>query len=68
MTDRHAGYIITLDKDVREDDAEFVLNAIRMIKGVTAVDPIVSDNRLHMAELRAKTEIREKLFKVLYDG
>jgi hypothetical protein len=41
MTARHAGYLITLDEDVREDDAEEgVLNAIRMIKGVTAVEPV----------------------------
>ena len=34
MTDRHCGYIITLENDIREDDAEATINALRMIKGV----------------------------------
>lgn len=33
MTDRHAGYIVTLAADIREDDAEHIINAIRMVKG-----------------------------------
>lgn len=49
MTDRHAGYLITLAEDVREDDAEHVLNALRMIKGVATVEPVVSDYGLHIA-------------------
>jgi hypothetical protein len=30
MTDRHAGYIATLAEDVREDDAEPILTALRI--------------------------------------
>ena len=29
MTDRHAGYVVTLNEDIREDDAEAIINAIR---------------------------------------
>lgn len=43
MTDRHAGYVVTLDRDIREDDAEAVLNAIRMVKGVASVTPVDGD-------------------------
>lgn len=42
MTDRHAGYLITLEEDVRSDDAESIINALRMVKGVLHVEPIVS--------------------------
>lgn len=42
MTDRHSGYVVVLDHDMREDDAEAILNAIRMIKGVATVEPVVS--------------------------
>lgn len=43
MTDRHAGYVVVLANNVREDDAEEgVLNAIRMIKGVISVEPIIA--------------------------
>ena len=49
MTDRHAGYIVTLDHDIREDDAETIINAIRALKFVATVEPVVSDFRLQMA-------------------
>jgi hypothetical protein len=34
MTDRYNSLTVVLDRDIREDDAEHILNAIRMIKGV----------------------------------
>lgn len=63
MTDRHAGYIVTLARDIREDDAERIISAILMIKGVMSVDPVVADVGLHMAERRARQDIRDKLWK-----
>jgi hypothetical protein len=33
MSDRLKGCIVSFDHDIREDDAEFYLNAIRAIKG-----------------------------------
>lgn len=53
MTDRHAGYVITLEEDVREDDAAAIKTALSMIKGVLSVEPVVSDPGLHIAEERA---------------
>lgn len=44
MTDRHSGYIVILDRDIREDDAEeSVIAALRMIRGVADVKPILAD-------------------------
>jgi hypothetical protein len=54
MTDRLAGYIVTLAEDVRVDDAEDITKAIGMVKGVSSVKPIVADLQLHMAEDRIK--------------
>jgi hypothetical protein len=34
VTDRHSGYIVVLAEDIREDDAEGTLNALRMVRGV----------------------------------
>ena len=44
MTDRITAYLVTLDEPIREDDAEPTLAAIRQIKGVASVKPVVSDN------------------------
>jgi hypothetical protein len=66
MTDRHAGYIVALEKDIREDDAEAIINAIQMVRGVLSVEPIVADGSLWLAEQRARDDYREKLWRVLY--
>lgn len=64
MTDRLAGYIVTLTDDVRVDDAEEITRAIGMIRGVATVRPIVSDIQLHMAEDRAK----HRYLMAMYDA
>jgi hypothetical protein len=50
VTDRHSGYIVVLADDIREDDAEEgVLNAIRMIKGVVSVKPVLAGGQQQYA-------------------
>lgn len=65
VTDRHAGYIVTLADDIREDDAEAIIQALLMIKGVARVEPVVADYALHLATTRAKGEITDKLRQLL---
>ena len=67
MTDRYNAVVVAFDRDIREDDAEAVINAIRMIKGVVNVTPNVTDISDHVAAMRAKRELREKLLAV-YDS
>ena len=66
MTDRYHSIVVVLEKDMREDDAEYTLNAIRMIKGVLSVKQRISNPDTHMAEERAKREYANKLTHVLY--
>ena len=68
MTDRHAGYIVTLENDIREDDAEYIINALLMVKGVISVRPIVSDVELMVAKDRVDLQWREKLHQLLHDS
>lgn len=65
MTDRHSGYVVTLAEDIRSDDAEAILHAIRMVKGVLTVKPIVSDYTQSMAEDRARHELEMRLYRAL---
>ena len=63
MTDRHSGYVVVLQEDLREEDAEAVLNALRMTKGVLSVEPIVADFTAGtIAAMRVQSEIRAKLY------
>lgn len=66
MTDRHSGYIVTLDRDIREDDAEAIVRALRMIKGVLSVEPQISDPMLHIAQERARYDLGRKLLAIIY--
>ncbi len=66
MTDRYHSLTVVLEKDFRDDDAESILNAIEMIKGVLSVKPHISDCDSNMAEDRARRELGQKLWEILY--
>jgi hypothetical protein len=62
MTTRHSGYIITLEKDLRNDDDEEIRTAIRMIRGVLSCEPIKADDiGVHIATERVRMEVSIKL-------
>ena len=62
MTDRVKGLIVTLDRDIRIDDVEHAVNAVKMIKGVSSVQLSISTPEDHMARARVMSEIRDKLY------
>lgn len=65
MTDRVKGLIVLLGKDIRTDDCEAIVEAIKMVKGVAAVSMDVSDHNDWMARERVRLELREKLWEIL---
>lgn len=66
MTDRHAAYVVVLDEEVREDQAEGILTALRMVKGVTSVRPVTSNVTLQIAEEQAVSRLRGKVLDAVY--
>ena len=66
MTNRYHSLTVALDRDIRDDDAEPILMAIRMIKGVLSVKPKVADMDSNMAEDRARIDLGQKLWDVIY--
>ena len=69
MTDRHAGYLVTLDEDLRSDDAEEILTALRMVKGVLAVEPIIArPSQEQIGYQRADHEWRLRIYGLLDGG
>lgn len=65
MTDRYYALTVVLEKDIRSDDAERLIDAIHMLRGVLSVVPNVADSTTWMAEERAKIELKNKIFEVL---
>jgi len=65
MTDRIYAYTVVLDREIREDDAEAITNAIRMIKHVADVTPLVTTPAIYFAERRARHELEQRLLAAL---
>jgi hypothetical protein len=42
MTTRVSGFVVTLEQDIREDDAQEIVRAILLLKGVVNIDAIGS--------------------------
>lgn len=68
MTDRHAAYIVVLDDDIRDDEAEPTLIALRMISGVASVEPIIPDYSFVVARSRRDSEWRAALAELAIRG
>ena len=64
MTDRVKGCTVVFEKDIREDDVEPVLIAIRMLRGVLAVEGVLAKPGDWFAEQRAIRRFREQLAKL----
>jgi len=67
MTDRVKGFTVTLKEDIRIDDVEPILNAVRMIQGVVHVEPSITTSEDHMNRQVIKSQLLTKLFKVLHE-
>ncbi len=65
MTTRHAGYVVTLKRELREDDAETLIAAIKMLSPVASVVPVEHDSSHTMAVERARWELEGKLWEAL---
>ena len=68
MSDRYKGFAVMLDRDVLEDDAQSTLDAIRHIKGVVSVEPVMAEGMSEtITIMRAKQEIANVLLNVIED-
>lgn len=65
MTDRINGLTVTLEPNMREDDAQCIIDAILLLKGVASVTTHVADSMHHFAVEQAKAEMRKKIWEVV---
>ena len=65
MTDRYAALTVTLDGPPRSDDAQVIIDAIKMIRGVAGVVPVVADVNAYWAKETAKMELLYKLIEMV---
>ena len=68
MTTRLKGFTVALERDIREDDAEAIKNAILSLRFVQDVQPVEAGSDDWINRTRIKSELREKLWEVLKDN
>lgn len=66
MTDRLNGVFVTFVEDIREDDANRIIDAIRLIQGVIDVKGNVTNGTEWVANARAREKLRRALWEILY--
>jgi hypothetical protein len=66
MTDRVFALTVTLSESIRDDNAQPIIDAIMMIKGVVDVVPLIADAGLYVAQERAREQLAQALWNVLY--
>ncbi len=68
MSERVKGFVVTLEKDVRLDDVELLMQTIRYMRGVANVEPSLVDSSDWINQKRVKTELREKMYKFIEEN
>lgn len=65
MTNRLKGFVVTLEDNLREDDAKPIMEAIEQLRGVVSVTPSVDnfDDRMNREKIRA--ELTKKIWEAL---
>lgn len=66
MTDRVHSLTVALEKDMRVDDAEALISAISMLRGVLKVEGNITEPGEWAMHERVRREIGEALWAVLY--
>lgn len=64
MSNRYNGFAVTLEESIKDEDAQKVIEAILMIKGVIVVEPVVEDISSIFAKNQAQHELRLKLYEI----
>ena len=67
MSDRTISLTVVLDQVYRVDDAEAIMNAIKMMRGVATVEANVADVNTYVSYSKARTELENLLFDTLRD-
>jgi len=65
MTDRYTGFVVCLENDMRDDDAQAIITAIETLRGVASVQPVVADIDSFLARESARMDLVRQLTAVL---
>ena len=66
MSDRYNYLTVVLETDLKDEDAEPLIQAIKQLRGVLSVTPNVRDGMSFFAQERVRHELTQKLWQVLH--
>lgn len=66
MSDRVRHLTITLDDDIRVDDLEAIVSAIRHVRGVASVEHHAVTAADHLARQAVRAEVQQQLHDAIY--
>jgi hypothetical protein len=69
MSDRVSGFLVTLERDLRDEDAEAIKTALEMVRHVLSVKALPENGNnweVMMATDRVRQELSEKLWEVIH--
>jgi hypothetical protein len=65
---RHGGYLVVLDRGLRDEDTVLIMRFLLNIAGVIAVDPVPENAGMHVAERRALYRMRDAIEEAIRDA
>ena len=65
MTDRVKALTVILEQDMRDDDVQVIIDAIRLIRHVARVEPLIVTAEDHLARARVKQELLQQIIDIL---
>ena len=68
MSDHTVVLTVVLDKDYRVDDAQYIMDAIKMIRGVASIEANVANIETYTAYARARLDLEKRLYDVLKES
>ena len=65
MSEKHCGYTVVLDGALRKEESERVIEAIKMIKGVVRVNPVLDSSSAYCGKINERHRIINLLHKLI---
>lgn len=68
MTDRFHSLQVVLEQNIRDDDCERLIDAIKMVRGVLSVKGDIATPDTYMAEQRAIDGLGQSIVDLIYES
>jgi len=65
--DRIKGFYVSLEEDVKDEDFEYIKNAVLMIKGVLSIKENIRNADDYFNRSKIKNELWEKIYKIFME-